>query len=283
MRGIVWLHDRKKSNWRRQRGTNWKVTKRKGEDEWEHEGNEGKQIRKELMKGICWSLKRWPVFVFLSPDITNCYKLFEGSNCIFEPPLCIPVLVSHAKCPSVNREPNLTSPRLVKHLNLISAWGSCPRALVFLSGHWEGKTSWCILCLLILFHNPPKKAGNISGQTPLLHANGSLGLELFLKTKAMWQDKTGERILNECFVSVIIAVERWRTSAEVHYKRYKELYEKSTWAIRQSFDEMSCLNWLVVISYFFLKTNGDKAIYNKYSAQYHLFKKLIFWSFSQWM
>lgn len=36
----------------------------------------------------------------------------------------------------------------------------------------------------------------------------TLGLELFLKTTVMWQDKANENILNECFVDVIMAVER---------------------------------------------------------------------------
>lgn len=37
------------------------------------------------MKEICLVFEAFPVFVFLSPDITNCYKLFTGYNCIFEP------------------------------------------------------------------------------------------------------------------------------------------------------------------------------------------------------
>lgn len=36
------------------------------------------------MKEICLVFEAFLVFVFLSPDITNCYKLFMGSNSIFE-------------------------------------------------------------------------------------------------------------------------------------------------------------------------------------------------------
>lgn len=48
------------------------------------ENKKRKQIRNEIMKEICSLFEAFLVFVFLSPDITNYYKLFMGSNSIFE-------------------------------------------------------------------------------------------------------------------------------------------------------------------------------------------------------
>lgn len=64
-----------------------------------------------------------------------------------------------------------------------------------------------------------------------LARNSLLRLKI-LKTTVMWRYETNERILNEGFVNVIIAVEMWWTSPEVLYKRYKDLYEKSNWDLK---------------------------------------------------
>lgn len=50
----------------------------------ERKGNEGKQFRNELMKEICSLFEAFPVFVFLSSDISNYNKLFAESDCIPE-------------------------------------------------------------------------------------------------------------------------------------------------------------------------------------------------------
>lgn len=80
------------------------------------------------MKEICLVFEAFPVFVFLSPDITNCYKLFTGSNCIFEPSTMhsTPRLTRQMPQHEPRSEPDLTL--LWNILTWFRCGENCPRA-----------------------------------------------------------------------------------------------------------------------------------------------------------
>lgn len=154
------------------------------------------------MKEICLVFEAFLVFVFLSPDITNSYKLFMGSNSIFELSTMHSTFRLTRQMPQreLRSEPDLT---LLKHLNFISVWEDLSQSpWSFCQVTARGKPADASPTFRFFLKSRKHMRPNSS-----FARNSSLRLELFFKT-VMWQDKTNENILNECFVNVIMAVER---------------------------------------------------------------------------
>ncbi len=177
------------------------------------------------MKEICLVFEAFLVFVFPSPDITNCYKLFMESNSIFELSTMhsTPRLTRQMPQHELRPEPDLTL--LWNILTSFRCGKTCPRAPGLFVRSLGGENR-LMHPLLSDFFKKSRKHMRPNSSFACNKTEATLGLELFFKTTVMWQDQSNENILNECFVNVIMAVERWWTSPEVHYKRYKKLYEK---------------------------------------------------------